>query len=80
MNQSVIIFFVCLVISFAQKSQPKGAPEMMQPMMYENDNSELLAKVSSQLLSALANIENMQEGEDFYLFFCTNNKMILMYY
>ncbi|VDL78495.1 unnamed protein product [Nippostrongylus brasiliensis] len=40
----------------------KGASELMQPLVYEADNSDLLAKVSSQLLSALANIESLQEG------------------
>lgn len=59
----------------------KGTPELMQPILYESDNSDLLAKVSSlllgymssnkilnvqvsnQLMSALASIESMQEGE-----------------
>ncbi|VDO36207.1 unnamed protein product [Haemonchus placei] len=40
----------------------KGTPELMQPVVFETDNSDLLAKVSSQLLNALANIESMQEG------------------
>ncbi|EYB82663.1 hypothetical protein Y032_0354g3306 [Ancylostoma ceylanicum] len=44
-------------------SDSKGAPELITPMIYENDNSEMLAKVSAQLMNALATIENMQESE-----------------
>ncbi|VDM53912.1 unnamed protein product [Angiostrongylus costaricensis] len=36
----------------------------MEPLMYEGDNSEMLAKISSQLLNTLATIENMQEGRN----------------
>ncbi|KAK6061735.1 hypothetical protein COOONC_00593, partial [Cooperia oncophora] len=56
-----LLLLSALLIS-AQKSHAKGTPELVQPIVYESDNSELLAKVSSQLLNALANIESMQEG------------------
>ncbi|XGW35807.1 hypothetical protein V3C99_019190 [Haemonchus contortus] len=59
---TVALLLVSALLISAQKSHAKGTPELMQPVVFETDNSDLLAKVSSQLLNALANIESMQEG------------------
>ncbi|RCN30881.1 hypothetical protein ANCCAN_23342 [Ancylostoma caninum] len=61
-TSTTVLFLVSLLLVSAQKSHSKGAPELIPPMIYENDNSEMLAKVSAQLMNALATIENMQEG------------------
>ncbi|WKY14706.1 hypothetical protein Q1695_000325 [Nippostrongylus brasiliensis] len=61
-SATVVLLLLSVIFVNAQKSHLKGASELMQPLVYEADNSDLLAKVSSQLLSALANIESMQEG------------------
>ncbi|KAJ1371914.1 hypothetical protein KIN20_033954 [Parelaphostrongylus tenuis] len=62
--QSATIFLL-LLSSFvinAQRSNVKGTQELIEPLAYEGDNSEMLAKISSQLLNTLATVENMQEG------------------
>ncbi|CAI5455895.1 unnamed protein product [Caenorhabditis angaria] len=59
---AITLLFVCVIASFAQKS--KGSPEYIQQQpAYDSDNNhEALNKVSAQLLTVLAEIENMQEG------------------
>ncbi|KAK6765186.1 hypothetical protein RB195_025216 [Necator americanus] len=61
-TSTTVIFVMSMLLVTAQKSHSKGAPELIQPVMYDPDNSETLAKVSSQLLTALATIESIQEG------------------
>ncbi|CAJ0609964.1 unnamed protein product [Cylicocyclus nassatus] len=61
-TSTILLFFASMLLVSAQKPHSKGAPELMQPLVYDNDNSEMLAKVSAQLMNALATIENMQEG------------------
>ncbi|KAK5972181.1 FMRFamide peptide FLP-12 [Trichostrongylus colubriformis] len=61
-TSTVVLLLLSALLISAQKSHAKGTPELMQPLVYETDNSEMLAKVSSELLNALANIESMQEG------------------
>ncbi|KHJ99768.1 hypothetical protein OESDEN_00223 [Oesophagostomum dentatum] len=61
-TSAITLFMAATLLVSAQKPHSKGTPELIQPMIYESDNSEMLAKVSAQLMNALATIENMQEG------------------
>ncbi|CAD6185071.1 unnamed protein product [Caenorhabditis auriculariae] len=63
MNLLVFVtVFCCLFVAvFTQKS--KGSPEVMSPSIYDGDAShDSLNKISTQLLSVLAEIEEMQDG------------------
>ncbi|KJH43236.1 hypothetical protein DICVIV_10752 [Dictyocaulus viviparus] len=59
---TVVILLLNSLFIGAQKLHDKGTPELMEPLMYESENNEILAKISSQLLNTLATIEDMQRG------------------